>query len=88
MRNQGTFSLEFKRQVIEELLSGESRPTKKVQPDYYFNMVFRKILKPTLRKIMTASAMKPIVYAIVPLKVRRIIARTAPASSHPMIVVG
>jgi len=26
MRNQRTFSLEFKRQVIEELLSGESRP--------------------------------------------------------------
>jgi len=26
MRNQRTFSLEFKRQVVEELLSGESRP--------------------------------------------------------------
>jgi transposase len=26
MRNQRSFSLEFKRQVIEELLSGESRP--------------------------------------------------------------
>lgn len=26
MRSQRTFSLEFKRQVIEELLSGESRP--------------------------------------------------------------
>ena len=26
MRNQRKFSLEFKRQVIEELLSGESRP--------------------------------------------------------------
>ena len=26
MRNQRTFGLEFKRQVIEELLSGESRP--------------------------------------------------------------
>jgi len=26
MRNQRNFSLEFKRQVIEELLSGESRP--------------------------------------------------------------
>lgn len=26
MRNQRRFSLEFKRQVIEELLSGESRP--------------------------------------------------------------
>jgi transposase len=26
MRNQRTFSVEFKRQVIEELLSGESRP--------------------------------------------------------------
>jgi len=26
MRNQRSFSLEFKRQVVEELLSGESRP--------------------------------------------------------------
>ena len=26
MRNQRGFSLEFKRQVVEELLSGESRP--------------------------------------------------------------
>lgn len=26
MKNQRTFSLEFKRQVVEELLSGESRP--------------------------------------------------------------
>ena len=26
MRNQRSFSIEFKRQVIEELLSGESRP--------------------------------------------------------------
>jgi len=26
MRNQRNFSLEFKRQVVEELLSGESRP--------------------------------------------------------------
>ncbi len=26
MRNQRTFSLEFKRQIVEELLSGESRP--------------------------------------------------------------
>ncbi len=26
MRNQRAFSLEFKRQVVEELLSGESRP--------------------------------------------------------------
>jgi len=26
MRNQRSFSMEFKRQVIEELLSGESRP--------------------------------------------------------------
>ena len=26
MRNQRTFSLEFKRQLVEELLSGESRP--------------------------------------------------------------
>jgi transposase-like protein len=26
MRNQRTFSLEFKRQVVEELMSGESRP--------------------------------------------------------------
>jgi transposase-like protein len=26
MRNQRTFSLEFKRQVVEELLSGQSRP--------------------------------------------------------------
>jgi len=26
MRNQRSFSLEFKRQVIEELMSGESRP--------------------------------------------------------------
>jgi len=27
MRNQRGFNLEFKRQVIEELLSGESHPT-------------------------------------------------------------
>ncbi len=26
MRNQRSFSLEFKRQVVEELMSGESRP--------------------------------------------------------------
>ena len=26
MRNQRTFSLEFKRQIVEEFLSGESRP--------------------------------------------------------------
>jgi transposase-like protein len=26
MRNQRSFSLEFKRQIVEELLSGESRP--------------------------------------------------------------
>ena len=26
MRNQRSFSIEFKRQVVEELLSGESRP--------------------------------------------------------------
>jgi transposase len=27
MRNQRSFSLEFKRRVVEELMSGESRPT-------------------------------------------------------------
>jgi len=28
MRNQRSFSLKFKRQVVEELLSGESRPAR------------------------------------------------------------
>ena len=64
------------------------KPAKKVQPDFYFNTAFRKRLKPTRRKIITPSAMKPIVYPNTPLKVRIIIARALPPSNTPMIVVG
>ena len=55
---------------------------------FYFNRAFRKILNPTLTKIITANATKPVVYSIVPLKVRRIIVIIAPASTNPIIVVG
>ena len=55
---------------------------------FYFNRAFRKILNPTLTKIIAANATKPVVYSIVPLKVRKIIARIAPASTNPIIVVG
>ena len=51
-------------------------------------MAFRKILKPILTNMMTASTMKPVVYAIVPKKVRRITVRAAPPSNIPIIVVG
>ena len=61
---------------------------KKVQWILYLNTAFRKRLSPTFTKIMTASAMKPVVNPIVPLKVSRITARTAPASTTPMIVMG
>jgi len=51
-------------------------------------MAFIKIVRPTLKKIMTASAIKPAVNPIVPLKVRRIVARAAPPSMYPAILVG
>jgi hypothetical protein len=51
-------------------------------------MAFRKILKPNKRKIMTVSAMKPVMYPITPLKVTIIIARAAPPSTTPIIVTG
>jgi len=36
MRNLGTFSQEFKRQVVGELMSGDSRPGVTLQTAQYF----------------------------------------------------
>ena len=54
----------------------------------HFNKTLRSIFIPTLASITTANTIKPIVYSMVPLKVRIISARTPTPSIRPMIVVG